>query len=309
MERRFHPAANLFPMLSGDAMESLAESIKGSGLIHPIVMHDGMILDGRNRFVACRKAGIEPRFVEFAGGDPFKYVWDANAERRHLEQFQRAALAVKFASESGEWRAKQQAAREAANRARSDSQKGVSKADASERAGSTEPRRSEPKQARAIAESSGCSVATIKRADELRRKAPEQFEAVCAGSLPGRKALTEVKRQERIGKIAAIELHEPRPRVARVDVLRRVRLSALLLPDGPRHAALLHDRFPGAQVVVLDAPREVARAHGGKHHKPQPRKVGSRFGTVPERTTQRRGAHRFQLKGSRITTRLVAHWE
>ena len=91
-----HPVAALFPMLSEDELQELAESIKSRGLEHPIVLDkdgrilDGRILDGRNRFAACALAGVEPRFTTFEGSDPDGYALDVNVARRHLSKGQKA---------------------------------------------------------------------------------------------------------------------------------------------------------------------------------------------------------------------------
>src|SRR5262249_17988156 len=59
-----------------------------------IVLHDGMILDGRNRYRACRAAGVEPRYRNFEGNDPAAFVISVNIRRRHLtDQEKREALA------------------------------------------------------------------------------------------------------------------------------------------------------------------------------------------------------------------------
>ena len=52
----------------------------------PITLHDGAILDGRNRHRACIVAKVEPRFVEWdgRGGTPEGFVMMKNALRRHL---------------------------------------------------------------------------------------------------------------------------------------------------------------------------------------------------------------------------------
>jgi ParB family chromosome partitioning protein len=36
---------------------------------HPVVRYQGKILDGRNRLLACERAGVEPRFEDFEGDD------------------------------------------------------------------------------------------------------------------------------------------------------------------------------------------------------------------------------------------------
>jgi len=60
---KFHPLASLFPLLEGEDLETLTESIRANGLREAIVLHpDGSVLDGRNRLRACLKAGVGPRF-------------------------------------------------------------------------------------------------------------------------------------------------------------------------------------------------------------------------------------------------------
>lgn len=86
-----HPYADQFPMLPQAELEELAQSIRDSGLRQPIVVTvDGLILDGRNRFRACRMAGVEPETVVYEGADLAEYVLDANITRRNMTTGQRA---------------------------------------------------------------------------------------------------------------------------------------------------------------------------------------------------------------------------
>lgn len=89
-----HPAADVFPMFSPDALASMADGIRTSGLLHPIVLHAGKILDGRNRYAACLLAKVEPVFVEYQGSDTAeaiaRYVYAENLDRRDLAMDQRA---------------------------------------------------------------------------------------------------------------------------------------------------------------------------------------------------------------------------
>jgi len=118
-----HPAADTFPMMTSDELKTLAEDIRAQGLHRPIVLLDGLILDGRNRFEACKLAGVTPRFVQFDGDDPWAYVWSENAERRHLRPDQRVACRLGWGVSRDRWLATQQRVAEDANRKRSEATK------------------------------------------------------------------------------------------------------------------------------------------------------------------------------------------
>ena len=93
-----HPLCEMFPAMSHEDMMRLVDDIKENGLRDPIVLHGDQILDGRNRFTACRIAGVKPHFVMFAGEDPLSYVVSKNLARRHLNESQRAMLAATIAN-------------------------------------------------------------------------------------------------------------------------------------------------------------------------------------------------------------------
>jgi N6-adenosine-specific RNA methylase IME4 len=93
-----HPLAKLFPLMEGDDLAALATDVKANGLREPIVLLDGLILDGRNRFRACVIAGVEPSFKEYDGDDPLAFVISLNLTRRHLNESQRAMVAARMAT-------------------------------------------------------------------------------------------------------------------------------------------------------------------------------------------------------------------
>src|SRR5207302_7220601 len=64
----FHPACLAFPLLADAELRELADDIKLRGLLQPVVVFRGQILDGRNRLAACEMAGGAPRFTEWPGG-------------------------------------------------------------------------------------------------------------------------------------------------------------------------------------------------------------------------------------------------
>jgi N6-adenosine-specific RNA methylase IME4 len=81
-------------MMGSSELHALAEDIRRNGLLHPITTYEGRILDGRNRFAACQKAGITPRFEPYKGMEPLALVISANVMHRHLTGCQRAILAA-----------------------------------------------------------------------------------------------------------------------------------------------------------------------------------------------------------------------
>jgi len=69
-----HPLCTLFPRMQGAEFDALCADILANGLRQPIVLHDGMILDGGNRYRACLQAGVRPDFEVFAGSSPVAFV-------------------------------------------------------------------------------------------------------------------------------------------------------------------------------------------------------------------------------------------
>lgn len=96
---KIHPLAELFPPMEKEEYADFVKDIKFNGLQDEIVTLDGAILDGRNRFNACKDAGEKPRFKkfdpklkEFRGLTPFKYVMAKNFYRRSLTTSQKSII-------------------------------------------------------------------------------------------------------------------------------------------------------------------------------------------------------------------------
>jgi hypothetical protein len=103
--RPFHPAADIFPLLNEDSPEfkALAADIKAHGLLEPIWTLDGAIVIGRNRYNACRAAGVEPRINAFNEGindDPLTLVISSNRHRRQWAPAQLAWVGLGLAEPS-----------------------------------------------------------------------------------------------------------------------------------------------------------------------------------------------------------------
>lgn len=95
---KFHPFSEVFPLLTGDLLTELVEDIRANGLREPIWRYNGQILDGRNRFLACQKAKVKPRYRDYDGNDPLAFVVSLNIQRRHLSDAQRAFAAHRIAT-------------------------------------------------------------------------------------------------------------------------------------------------------------------------------------------------------------------
>jgi ParB-like chromosome segregation protein Spo0J len=84
----FHPLADMFPLIKGEEFDKLVDDIKAYGLREEIIVYEGKILDGRNRYNACREAKTPLKIRHFdptTEGDPEAFVVSKNVLRRHLE--------------------------------------------------------------------------------------------------------------------------------------------------------------------------------------------------------------------------------
>src|SRR5882672_756724 len=97
-----HPFSEYFPLLEGEALSELVADIQENGLLEPIVIFEGGVLDGRNRLRACVEAQVQPRFIAYEGPPglaALHYVVSRNVKRRQLNATQRALIAQKLLPE------------------------------------------------------------------------------------------------------------------------------------------------------------------------------------------------------------------
>lgn len=90
----FHEAANIFP-LDEEHLEELVADIRQHGQQVPIETMAGKVLDGRRRWLACEKAGVEPVTREVNPADPVAYVLSLNLHRRHMTTSQRSMVGAR----------------------------------------------------------------------------------------------------------------------------------------------------------------------------------------------------------------------
>ena len=228
----FHPAADTFPLLDQERLAALAEDIKANGLLHPIIVdHEGRILDGRNRYLACQMAGIEPKIARANGADPYRFVWSQNAERRDLEPGQRVLIWHRLARLSDEWQAEQTRRREEANRKRAEAVSQVAQQRERQADGTFGPGRlsadktpgtSKPAPTHAHVEAAtatGASPATAARALALKNSAPDLAQEVIDGHLSLPAATREAKKRTVVAALNDTAAREVKAAAGLYDVL------------------------------------------------------------------------------------------
>jgi hypothetical protein len=98
-----HPLSTLFPPLSDQALQALADDIRQNGQREPVLTYEGKVLDGWNRVRACRRIGRKPWLMEFdpasAKMTPEQLVISANLRRRHLSVGQMSAIVVELSEQ------------------------------------------------------------------------------------------------------------------------------------------------------------------------------------------------------------------
>ena len=96
---KVHPAASFFPLIEGEEFDALVMSIKTVGLMNPIVLKDGMLVDGRNRLRAILELQsnhssikILTKELELDVKSISEYIFHTNIQRRHLTPDQMASI-------------------------------------------------------------------------------------------------------------------------------------------------------------------------------------------------------------------------
>ncbi len=239
-----HEIADVFPMMNDDEHGSLVRSMRDIGFDEskPVVLYEGKILDGRNRYRAAIEADVRPHFREWTGGNPWNFVRHENADRRHLDPGTRTACVLILVRGSDDWEGQRVASQEAANVARSEAAGARPRNDAGQlvassglsrdngldehdwdpngvahKAGSygtsaDEPKRTKPRTETnehvRLAQAAGVSPATAARVLSLEKKAPAQLARLSRGEMKLSDGIREMKREvirESLEDVAAVE--------------------------------------------------------------------------------------------------------
>jgi hypothetical protein len=189
MERQAHEYADKFPMLAEPELKELADDIKKNGLLEPIRIYQDKILDGRNRYAACKLAGVTPRLVIFSGTDEeaMAFVVSENLSRRHLNESQRAMIAADFATmKVGRQRQSERQPQEKPERL------DTASANAQDKPVAEKPKALSSKQA---AKMMNVGRDSVQKAKVLKKTAPEKAKEVSDGKKSLNQATIEVKKE------------------------------------------------------------------------------------------------------------------
>lgn len=164
-----HELAKVLPAMSGEDYDRLRDDVAASGLLEPITLYEGKVLDGIHRQKVCDEAGVEPRYEQFTGDDPARFVFSRNLARRHLSKSQAGMVAAdllpRFETRGGNHKAKKQSGTNA-----------------------TLPRTVEE-----AAELLGVSERYIRDAQEVKKKSPALAKKVREGKITLSSARDEVR--------------------------------------------------------------------------------------------------------------------
>jgi len=208
---KVHPAAEIFPMLNAEELDALALDIKANGLQQPIIMWEGLLLDGRNRLAACAICGVEPSFKQYEGNSPVTFVISANIKRRQLDASQRACVAVEL---------EPMFAVEAKKRALIGNAKGGKNT----KSEVISPQTKRAPQARDLAaDVVGVGNQLVTRAKAIKAADPDAFERIKAGTVKVSEILREIKKKDHALLVEKVK-REPR---------KIIGIAQLVLADPP----------------------------------------------------------------------------
>lgn len=175
---KHHPIADVWPMMDDAKLVELADDIRKNGQLVPVWLFEGKILDGRNRYAACKIAGVEPKTKEYTGDEPTAFAVAMNDRRRHMNKGALAAVAAElephFAAD---------AKRRQIRRPKSESV--VEKV----------PQQTSRKAREEAAASVGVNDRYVSDAKKVKQEAPDVFERLKAGKITLQDAKREVAKK------------------------------------------------------------------------------------------------------------------
>lgn len=93
-----HPLAiSLMPGgMSAEEFDAFCEDIQERGILFPVTIFEGKVLDGWHRYRAAHRTGTQFKIVKYEGKDPAGYIAACNVLRRKLSSLQRALVGARM---------------------------------------------------------------------------------------------------------------------------------------------------------------------------------------------------------------------
>jgi hypothetical protein len=184
---KHHPIADVWPMMAEDKLHELADDIRKNGQLVPVWLYEGKILDGRNRWAACKIAGIQPKTKDYTGDEPTAFAVAMNDRRRHMNKGALAAVAAElepfFAADAARRK------KETEGRPKKDAVK------PEEKVPQVSAVRRAPQAREEAAKSVGVNDRYVSDAKKVKQEAPEVFERLKAGKITLQDAKREVAKK------------------------------------------------------------------------------------------------------------------
>ena len=193
---RLHPQAELVPRMSEAQAQQFESDVKARGIRVPIELTDGStVVDGRSRYLAAKKLGLEQVPVIEAplnGEDPVLYMLRAASKRRHLTEDQLACLALEEMKVLSAL-SKKERAKKAGEGNRTDNLAATSSAKSRDRANDSRT---------VVSARYGVSERKIRAAKKIDEISPELFEQAKSGQTRLAEARRQAEREARTEELA-----------------------------------------------------------------------------------------------------------
>jgi hypothetical protein len=87
--------------MDDNEFDAFCADIEERGIIMPVTLYEGKVLDGWHRYRAAKRTGSAPKFIKYEGSDPAGYIASVNVHRRKLSSLQRALVGARLHRDHG----------------------------------------------------------------------------------------------------------------------------------------------------------------------------------------------------------------
>lgn len=87
--------------MDDNEFNAFCADIEERGIIMPVTLYEGKVLDGWHRYRAAKRTGSAPKFIKYEGSDPAGYIASVNVHRRKLSSLQRALVGARLHRDHG----------------------------------------------------------------------------------------------------------------------------------------------------------------------------------------------------------------